>query len=137
MFLFFCSCKENRVPLNIIVKKVSLTAYPALTPWGSAWDSDGTGPDISFLMLNSSNQDLIGYGTKDNVSSFNPASWPFNKKMSPPNTYSLAFYEDDGGTSSITMVTFYFNYKVGDDYPNPIRSSANGYTVELEVEYEF
>lgn len=134
--VLFSSCEENRTPKFIDIKKVSLTAFPTLTPWGSSWDTDGTEPDISFFMSNSLGA-VGGGSTKTNVSSINPPSWSFEKTMNPPDTYKIVFYEEDPGTASNTMISFYFNYKTGDDYPNPIRCSANGYTVELQVEYKF
>ncbi len=131
----FCSCDKGRVPKYIDVTKISLTAFPSFNMWGGVWDNDGTGPDIAFLFTNT--QGLVEIGdTKNNVTSSLPPSWSINKTMNPPETYKLTFYEVDSPYDS-EMISFYFNYKSGDDYPNPIRVSANGYTVELEVVYKF
>ncbi len=124
----FCSCEENRVPKEILIKKVSLTQWPT-----SILDNDGTGPDLQFILMNGN----VSLGISETINDITtPPTWTVEKTMIPPDTYTMGFFELDGNNVT-PCIDFYFNYRTGDDYPNPIRVSAEGYSVSVFVEYKF
>jgi len=130
---------------KVKISKVTVVNIPFTKPGGTAgWDTDGTGPDIYFKIINSNNTVLFDATASNRINDITPSSLPISWNFSTPfeitdlsSAQFIDLWDYDLITNDESMS--YVGFKMSDyttganAYPPTVTKTQNGITVTLNL----
>lgn len=132
-------CDVPVAPTYITITRLTVSGWPMIKPSGSGWDSNGTGPDIQFVIVaEGTGQTLMESSIANNVTTSAALTVRGSWRLSPgQQLLNIFVYDDDElfGRELITSVA-YPAWSPDTGRPGTITFTRQGTIYELDLLYD-